>query len=136
MHFKSIAGIIIGMFLGSVPALADGMAPMAHNGSVVLMTEEKGRVEIKYATPRSGLSVKEGTVLFTGSLNDRGEYTGTAYTFKKDCPPAPYLVTGKVTDRGIALMGNAPRRDPKSCDIVPGAANQSASQLVFEYEPD
>jgi len=111
MHFKSTVFLIIGTILGAVPALADGMAPMAHNGSVVLMTEEKGRVEIKYATPRSGLSVKEGTVLFVGSLNGRGEYADTAYTFKKDCPPAPYPVAGKVTDRGITLIGNAPRRD-------------------------
>lgn len=135
MHFKSTS-LLIGMFLGSVPAFADGMAPMAHNGSVVLMTEEKGRVEIAYATPRAGLSVKEGTVLFAGSLDSRGGYAGSAYTFKKDCPPAPYPVTGKVTDRGITLLGNAPRRDPKSCDIISGAANRSASQLVFEYEPD
>jgi hypothetical protein len=136
MQFKPIGCLMVGAVLNSVPALADGMAPMAHNGSVMLMNEVKGQVEITYATPRAGLSVKEGAVLFVGSMNRRGEYAGTAYTFKKDCPPAPYPVAGKATDHGIMLVGKAPRRDPRSCDVLPGAQIQPASTLVFEYEPD
>jgi hypothetical protein len=136
MHFKLVAYLMIGMIPCAAPAFADGMAPMAHNGSIMLMTEEKGHVEIIYMIPHSGLSVKEGTILFVGSLNGRGEYAGTAYTFKKDCPPLTYAVTGKMTGDGITLIGNAPRRDHKSCNIIQGATNHFASQLRFEFEPD
>jgi hypothetical protein len=127
------------LFLAAVcssTAYADEMAPLAHNGSTMLIVEEQGRVQITYEVPRARLSIREGTILFVGSKSDPGEFAGTAYTFKKGCPPAPYAVSGRTTDGGITLVGRAPRRDRHSCMILPGAINKSASTLVFKYEPD
>ena len=109
---------------------------LQHNGSLVLMTREKGHVEIRYETPREGLSLQQGTLLFSGNNDGRGNYIGTAYTFKRGCQPAPYLVVGKEAGPGIVLVGSAPQRDPRSCDVVASAATGKNARLVFEYEPE
>jgi hypothetical protein len=65
-----------------------------HNNSEMLVSEWKdGTVEITYDHPRLGLAVAQGTILFRGA-RDGARYSGTAYTFKAGCPPAPYAVMG------------------------------------------
>jgi hypothetical protein len=120
--------------LAASGAFAGEMAPIYHNGSRAIITRDKGVVEIKYETPRPGLPVKEGDVLFSGTWDGRGHYQGIAYTFKRGCEPAPYPVEGKDDGPGIILAGLTPRRDPKGCAVVGSAANGQHSRLVFEFE--
>jgi hypothetical protein len=107
-----------------------------HNNSQMLVSEWKdGAVEITYDSPRPGLPVAQGTVLFRG-VRDGGRYSGTAYTFKAGCPPAPYPVTG-IEDRKrelLVLSGGAPHRDPHSCEVI-GQSDQSGhAKLVFDMK--
>ena len=123
--------------LASEAALPKEMAPVAHNGSQMVLTKtENGRVEIRYSIPRLGLSVKEGDLLFEGQAGVRGRYTGTAYVFKDGCPPAPYTVEGKDVRGDIVLVGNAPIRKPGSCEIIGSKLHGRNSRLVFRFEPD
>jgi hypothetical protein len=122
--------------VASAPACAQEMAPMLHNGSLMLWTRQPdGRVQIAYETPKAGLPVSRGTVLFKGVSNAKGGYSGTAFVFSRNCPPQPYPVTGDAAGPGIILSGVAPLRDP-ACRPIPGTSNRSASRLVFAFEPD
>lgn len=121
--------------LAASTASAMEMGPMYHNGSQFVITKDKGVVQIRYVTPRKGLPVKEDQILFSGTTDGRGNYQGTAYTFKRGCEPAPYAVTGKDADPGIILTGLSPRRDPNGCAVIGNSANAKHSRLVFEYEP-
>jgi hypothetical protein len=112
--------------------------PAIHNGSEVqLSTWEGGTVEIAYAIPRPGLSVKKGTLLFHGVAKGT-HYSGTAYTFKPGCPPAPYPVTGVRNDKRqlLVLTGAAPSRDPLSCDVVATSRQSKHATLVFDVHID
>ena len=118
-------------------ALPQEMAPVAHNGSQMVLTKtENGRVEIRYSIPRPGLSVKEGDLLFEGQADLRGRYTGTAYLFKVGCPPAPYPVEGKDVRGDIVLIGYAPIRKPGTCEIIGSKLSGRNSRLIFSFEPD
>ncbi len=105
-----------------------------HNGSGMLVSEWRdGTIEITYDTPRSGLAVAPGTLLFAGVRNGL-RYSGTAYTFKNGCPPAAYPVTGRRNDKRdlLVLSGPAPHRDPASCSIVGQSAQSGHANLVFD----
>ena len=97
---------------------------------------KNGQIEIRYSIPRPGLSVKEGDLLFKGQADIRGRYTGTAYVFKDGCPPAPYAVEGNDVRGNIILVGNAPIREPGSCEIVGSKLRGRNSRLIFSFEPD
>jgi hypothetical protein len=105
-----------------------------HNKSEMLVREWKdATVEITYNHPRPGLPVAQGTLLFRGR-RDGARYSGTAYTFKAGCPPAPYAVVGVKDRKGdsIVLTGAAPRRDPYSCGVIGVTARSGHSKLVFD----
>jgi hypothetical protein len=105
-----------------------------HNNSEMLVSEWKdGSLEITYNHPRSGLPVAQGTLLFRG-VRDGARYSGIAYTFKAGCPPAPYAVTGVKDPKKelIVMTGNAPRRDPISCDVIGESAQSGSAKLVFD----
>jgi hypothetical protein len=114
----------------------DEMTPVFHNGSRAIFTRSiDGHVEIRYDTPRPGLPVQSGTLLFSGTYDTRhGRYSGTAHIFKRGCEPAPYAVTGMESGPGIVMVGIAPTRDPHSCALTGGTLNSKNSRLVFEYE--
>ena len=121
--------------LAASSAMSQEMTLLFHNGSRTLFTKsEKGQVEIRYETPRPGLPVTEGALLFSGRADANGSYTGTAYTFKRGCEPAPYSVAGKEAGPGIILVGIAPRRDHSSCAIVGDTLVGKHTKLIFEYE--
>ena len=109
-----------------------------HNGSQVVVSEWKdGTVEIVYDVPRRNMPVVKGMLLFRG-VKAGVRYSGTAYTFKAGCPPAPYTVAGFEDDRReiIALTGAAPRRDPHSCNVIGGSSGSAHSRLVFDTHID
>jgi uncharacterized protein len=105
---------------------------LGHNGSTIEMVKKGSAVEMRYAGVRPGLSVPEGSVLFRGTVGDSGHMQGTAYTFKRGCPPADYKVTGQQTNNRIVLRGPAPVRDSQSCDVVGYDDAAPSSTLVFD----
>jgi hypothetical protein len=105
-----------------------------HNGSQVLVSEWKnGTVEITYDSPRAGLAVAPGSLLFKG-VRDGNAYSGTAYTFKAGCSPAPFAVAGmKYPNKElIVLTGDAPHRAGRSCDLADGPPRAGGTKLVFD----
>jgi hypothetical protein len=105
-----------------------------HNNSEMQVSEWKdATVEITYNHPRPGLPVAQGTLLFRGVRNG-ARYSGTAYTFKAGCPPAPYAVTGVEDQKKemIVMTGAAPVRDPHSCDVIGASAQSGPAKLVFD----
>jgi len=133
---RKVVNSIVAALVLSSPASAQEMTLLFHNGSRTIYTRDKGRVEIRYETPKAGLSVKEGTLLFSGVSDSRGNYSGTAYTFKSGCEPAPYPVAGKESGPGIVLVGVAPRRASHSCAIIGDTVTGKNARLVFEYEAE
>jgi hypothetical protein len=106
-----------------------------HNGSLMMLTRSNdGDVDIKYWTPREGLPVTSGTLLFHGRADSAGRLTGTAYTFKPGCAPASYTVHGERKDGVLELTGAAPQRSRSSCAITAITTNASNSRLIFNNE--
>lgn len=84
-----------------------------HNGSIMRLEASGNGRRFYYEAPRAGMrnvGVTPGTLLFEGTRNG-DVYSGTAYIFAKGCRPAPYAVTGVVSDddRRVAMSGQAPR---------------------------
>lgn len=115
------------------PAASDPVPVMTadHNGSVMEIRDDR----ILYAEPKASLRgvVRPGTVLVEGKwTGDR--FAGTAYAFKKGCPPTPYAVSGAKVERpgqlGLVLKGAGPIR--KGCEVVGHSERSPHSRLVFE----
>lgn len=106
---------------------------MGHNGSTMQEFSELNspKVEYRYSTVRPGMSAHDGDVLFRGTKSDRGELKGTAYVFKRGCPPAGYEVTGRQTNDRVVLRGAAPVHAATSCDIIRHDRNVGSATLVF-----
>jgi hypothetical protein len=138
MKGSIIVACIVGTIAGGIcfGAGAQEMTILQHNGSLMLMTRDKGHVEIRYETPRMGVPVLQGALLFSGTFDGRGIFAGTAYTFKRGCSPAPYPVVGQEAGPGIILIGDAPQRKPGSCDVLGNVSQGKNAKLVFEYEPE
>ena len=96
-----------------VTSAATGKPGWLHNGSIMRL-EASGKVRrFYYDVPRAGMrnvGVTPGTLLVEGT-RDGNTYAGTAYIFAKGCKPAPYAVSGSVSDgdRKITMTGQAPR---------------------------
>ena len=108
---------------------------LEHNKSLVELSHSpSGEVEIRYREPKASLKVAAGTLLFRGQER-AGEVTGSAYLFKSGCEAAEYRVTGRRTDGILVLEGNEPRRDPRSCAVLPASKTPKPSRLEFLHEP-
>jgi hypothetical protein len=104
-----------------------------HNGSIVEGSfEAAGSVKIRYVELRDGLpSYMRGQLLFDGRVDRKGGLTGTAFTFRAGCPPAPYAVNGIFRSTNIELIGASPTREWNSCAVV-GYTNRSPNaRLAF-----
>lgn len=105
-----------------------------HNGSQMRIDRDKGL--IVYEEPKSSISgtVSGGQVLFRGKLPWRSmKASGTAYTFKKGCAPAPYPVTGYWTeDQDLHLFGAAPKRAKDGCAIIGYSKSGGNAKLAFK----
>ena len=105
---------------------------LGHNGSTIEMTRKNHLLTMKYVGVRPGLPVPEGSLLFSGTITDSDKIQGTAYTFKRGCPPAPYAVSGVQTNNKIVLRGPAPVRDPSGCAVIDYDASAQSATLQFD----
>lgn len=105
-----------------------------HNGSAVLVSPRAGIISYLHASRTMTRSVDVGTVLFRGRIASEG-LSGTAYTFKRGCPPAPYAVTGHGyagSATSFVLIGYPPVRLPGGCAVVGYAEHGANAVLHFE----
>jgi hypothetical protein len=111
----------------STEALAKSL--WEHNGSIVSLEAEGPFRRFYYDTPRPGVPVDPGTILFHGQRRGN-RYVGTAYVFSDMCGVMGYPVMGTVSDDHlrIGLRGAAPVRD-SDC-IITGFRTD---ELVFTY---
>ena len=112
---------------------------MGHNGSTIQEFSDGDRVEYRYSSVRIGLPAKQGDVLFRGTkhLSHKSppiayDLQGTAYTFKRGCPPAGYEVRGEQTSTRVILRGAAPRHAADSCAVIGYELNGGNATLVFD----
>ncbi|MET0707636.1 MAG: hypothetical protein ABWY82_12470 [Tardiphaga sp.] len=116
---------------------SNGETALMHNQSVVNLVRRGGDVEIRYLEPRAGLPKwLKGQLLFKGTEDKQHRFSGTAYTFKANCPPAGYPVSGAIDGNGeIVMAGQAPTRDPKSCAVLGFTTQSRNAKLVFANLP-
>jgi hypothetical protein len=112
----------------------DAGSSWTHNGSVMTLSSNGDSRRFVYQQPREGMldvGVSPGTTLFEGSRQGN-RYSGTAYIFSPGCNPAPYAVSGTVSndERTIVMRGKAPRIND-GCGIK-GYRNDT---LVFNFVP-
>ncbi|MGX5733044.1 hypothetical protein [Bosea thiooxidans] len=104
-----------------------------HNGSQVTVVPESGL--IAYSEPKASLRdvARAGTVVFQGeSFGYGGKIAGTAYAFKRGCPPAAYAVSGRYSpdNTTIVLRGAAPIR--KGCEVTGYSIQSPHAVLRFK----
>lgn len=106
-----------------------------YKGSNVRLAASGTKREFFFQVPddsEAQLGVRAGTLLFSGRRSGK-TYSGTAYAFKKGCTPAPYAVSGTVSDddRWVRLQGQKPVFDAR--------CNSTATEpewLDLMYEAD
>ena len=91
-----------------------------HNDSIVYLVAKGSSRESYYKQPHPGTleaGARPGSLLFRGQ-STKGQYSGTAYIFKRGCGQKPYEVSGPVLDnyKRVVLTGQAPRVGP-NCQI-------------------
>ena len=126
MTTRAAAIVVLASTL-SWPAMSASL--WQHNGSIVSLEASGTARKFSYETPRPGLNVSPGALLFDGVKNG-DTYSGTAFEFSRSCPPAGYQVSGSVSSNQqvVTMTGDAPVRDT-ACKIV----GSKPSDLVFTY---
>lgn len=102
-----------------------------HNGSRMKVEQSgMGEVFIYYEEPRAGLreSISPGTKLLEGRISG-GRISGTAYVFKRGCPPAAYPVEGSADEETLTLNGPTPVW--RGCQVVGHRPDGAHSRLQF-----
>lgn len=105
--------------LASPPSAAISQGTMwLHNGSLMTLKASGGQRQFYYHTPRAGVPVTPGTLLFEG-IRSGNTYSGRAYIFSSICGPTAYQVTGIVAadQRSVTMHGKAPRLDAR-CQTI------------------
>jgi hypothetical protein len=89
-----------------------------HNGSTLTLEASGAGRKFFYHTPRAGLPVTTGTLLFAGTT-DGERYSGKAFAFSTKCGAREYSVSGPVSAnrRSVTMYGKAPRVD-SDCKVV------------------
>jgi hypothetical protein len=112
---------------------------MGHNGSTIQEFSDRDKVEYRYSNVRTGLPAKPSDVLFRGTKHASHksphvayDLQGTAYAFKRGCPPAGYEVRGEQTSTGVILRGAAPRHAADSCAVIGYDSNGANATLLFD----
>ena len=109
---------------------------VGHNGSGIMIDADNGTMSYAVVHKRVAGLVKEGTLLFRGSIIYGGPVEGMAFTFKKGCEPAPYRVEGNFQGNSdkLVLTGKAPVR--KGCEVTGYTDKSPNAKLVFELSHD
>lgn len=118
---------------GTVDLSTMGGSAYDHNGSQVTIIPETGL--IAYSEPKASLRdvARTGTVIFRGEpFGYGGKIVGTAYAFKRGCPPAAYAVSGGYSpdNTTIVLRGAAPIR--KGCEVTGYSVRSPHTVLTFK----
>jgi hypothetical protein len=120
--------------------------PFDHNGSMMLVSPDRGM--IVYLEPKTSIArtVKPGTVLFRGKpWNMDGETAGVvldgiAFTFKRGCDAAGYTVRGRFSlmygRNQFELEGPAPVRMKKGCAVPYYDIASPNATLTFDLALD
>lgn len=106
-----------------------------HNGSVINWFVVNGEATATYSTLKPsllGLGILEGSVVFKG-FEEGNRVSGTAYTYRKGCAPAPYEVVGYFSGNDIILSGPAPVRAKGSCKVIRYTLDSPNAKLLFRY---
>ncbi len=108
-------------------------AEFDHNGSRMEIDYERGAITYRVVKPNLRGFVQPGFVAFTGKIEKGGVVTGTAYTFRKNCEPAPYPVTGRYEASlpGYVITGAAPVREKGSCRVSGYSVDSGNARLEF-----
>ena len=106
-------------------------ADFDHNGSAMEVDYDGGAITYRVVKPSLRGFVQPGFVAFTGTIEERGAITGTAFTFRRNCEPAPYSVSGRYdpTLPGYVLRGAAPVRD--GCRVSGYTLDSPNARLEF-----
>src|SRR5436190_2883652 len=118
------------VLLVSLIASAAQAANWEYNGSLFRLEASGGSRKFFYESPRAGLPVARGTLVFSGQKSGNA-YSGTAYVFSQPCGAIGYAVSGPVSEdqRTVTLRGNVPVRNAK-CKVT-GYQN---NELVFNFQ--
>lgn len=127
---KSVSKAILLHILFPISGVLAGEVPGGHNGSAMLIEQKARTWFITYIQPKTSIAdtVRPGTLLFQGEMKSDNRLYGTAYTFKKGCVPAPYVVVGVATPDAIYLTGASPVR--RGCDVIEYDQASKNAQLV------
>lgn len=104
-----------------------------HNGSLMIVDYDTGTISYHEVKSSIRKVVSPGAIVFSGTLV-RGKFAqGTAYTFRKGCPSAPYEVSGRYDPQlpGYILSGAAPHRSRSGCAIISYEIDNPNARLVF-----
>jgi len=126
----ALACVVLSVATGSCQ-FANAESFWDHNGSIVELKDSGNARRFYYRTPRAGLPVSSGMLLFEGRKN-QNTYSGTAYVFSTTCGQLKYPVEGVVSEdqRTVRLYGKVPRRD-SNCKVT----GYRDDELVFTYRP-
>ena len=136
MMRRTILAVMTLMAFSAI-AHSDSKSYLLHNGSEIVAMFDGAIMSMYYAKPKAGLKsagIDHGTLLFRGQIKD-GRIKGTAFAFRKGCPPAPYDVEGLTAngDIGFELAGAGPVFRP-SCQVAGTSWKSPHSRLVFSYD--
>lgn len=104
-----------------------------HNGSIIRWRTVGNDIDARYHEPRPGLvavGITQGALLFKGNMDGESIF-GTAYAFKKGCPPAAYDVYGREDGGQIVLRGPGPSREKNGCAVKGKSRESPHAELVF-----
>ena len=142
--FSSLV-VLVGLLaiVAAAPEIAAAKSPARagfweSGGSTVSLEASGAKRSFLVEAPSAELSrigARKGTLLFVGRRSGE-KYEGKAYSFSKGCKPAPYTVTGDVSnsDRLVILSGKAPVLD-KDCGIT-GRREQRTTFIYHDQEDD
>lgn len=134
------AAVVVALPSFACAEMAGGMF-MGHNGSTIQEFTQlnSDKIEYRYSSVRAGVPIQEGAVLFRGTKAKREQrrgtvylLKGTAFVFKRGCPPAAYEVAGEQTNSRVLLKGAAPVHAKDSCMVVGHDAQHRNATLVFD----
>ncbi|SIQ68225.1 hypothetical protein SAMN05880582_1039 [Rhizobium sp. RU20A] len=122
----------LSLFLLAAPAaVANDL--FDHNGSVMVVDYASGTIAYRVVKPSIAKTIAPGAIVFAGTI-EKGKFAqGTAYTFRRGCPAAPYAVSGRYDASlpGFVLAGPAPHRGKTGCEVIGYEIDNPNARLVF-----